>query len=143
MTKVGTLSSLFFSPPTGRQASKELHLDGNGIINDKHYDKDRDRSVLLTSLDSYLLVKSHGIETEYGELGENLLMDYNPYRLPVGSRLKIAAVVLEISQPCTLCKSLSNIDSRVPKLLKKDRGVFAKVIEAGTIAEGDEIYLID
>ena len=143
MTKVGTLSSLFFSPPTGRQASKELHLDGNGIINDKHYDKDRDRSVLLTSLDSYHLVKSHGIETEYGELGENLLMDYNPYRLPVGSRLKIAAVVLEISQPCTLCKSLSNIDSRVPKLLKKDRGVFAKVIEAGTIAEGDKIYLID
>ncbi len=143
MTKVGTLSSLFFSPPTGRQASKELHLDGNGIINDKHYDKDRDRSVLLTSLDSYLLVKSHGIETEYGVLGENLLMDYNPYRLPVGSRLKIGAVILEISQPCTLCKSLSNIDSRVPKLLKKDRGVFAKVIEAGTIAEGDEIYLID
>jgi len=143
MTKVGTLSSLFFSPSSGRQSTHTLELDQEGIVDDKHYAKDRDRSVLLTSLDSYALVENHGIVTEHGVLGENLLMDYNPYRLPVGSRLKIAAVILEISQPCTLCKSLSNIDSRVPKLLKNDRGVFAKVIEAGTIAEGDEIYLID
>lgn len=102
-----------------------------------------DRSVLIASLESYTLVESHGIHADYGILGENILIDYNPYHLVIGSRLKISDVILEISQPCTLCKSLTSIDSKLPKLLKNDRGIFAKVIESGSIKEGDDIYLLD
>jgi MOSC domain-containing protein YiiM len=143
MTKVGTISSLFYSPVNGRTTTKEFLLDTKGIVNDKHYDKDIDRSVLITSLESYALAKKHGIDAAYGALGENLLIDYNPYHLPAGSRLKIANVVLEISQPCTLCKSLTQVDTKLPKILKNDRGIFAKVIEAGSITTGDNIYIID
>jgi MOSC domain-containing protein YiiM len=143
MTKVGTISSLFYSPVNGRTTAKEFLLDTKGIVNDKHYDKDIDRSVLITSLESYVLAKKYGIDTAYGALGENLLIDYNPYHMPAGSRLKIGNVVLEISQPCTLCKSLTQIDVRLPKLLKDDRGIFAKVIESGSIKEGDDIYLLN
>jgi len=143
MTKVGTISSLFYSPVNGRTTTKEFLLDTKGIVNDKHYDKNIDRSVLITSLESYALAKKHGIDAAYGALGENLLIDYNPYHLPAGSRLKIANVVLEISQPCTLCKSLTQVDTKLPKILKNDRGIFAKVIEAGSITTGDNIYIID
>ena len=143
MTKVGTISSLFYSPVNGRTTTKEFLLDTKGIVNDKHYDKDIDRSVLITSLESYALAKKHGIDAAYGALGENLLIDYNPYHLPAGSRLKIANVVLEISEPCTLCKSLTQVDTKLPKILKNDRGIFAKVIEAGSITTGDNIYIID
>ena len=143
MTKVGNVSSLFYSTANGRTSTAELLLDTKGIIKDKYYNKNIDRSVLIASLDSYELVKSHGIDAPYSALGENILIDYNPYHLTVGTKLKIGKVTLEISQPCTLCKSLTKIDSKLPKLLKDDRGIFAKVMESGSIKEGDDIYLLD
>jgi MOSC domain-containing protein YiiM len=143
MSKVGNVLSLFFSTANGATPTKELEFDLKGIIEDKHYDKDINRSVLIASLDSYKLVENHGIYVPFGALGENLLIDYNPYHLPTGARVKIGGVTLEISQHCTLCKSFTKIDAKLPKLLKDDRGIFAKVIESGSIKEGDEIYLLD
>ena len=143
MTKVGKVFSLFYSPSTGRTSVGSFDLDTEGIQKDKHYAKSISRSVLITSLESYALAKHHGIEAAYGVLGENMLIDYNPYHLRSGERLKIGKVIFEISQPCTLCKSLTKIDSKLPKLLKDDRGIFAKVLEAGSIKEGDDIYLLD
>ena len=143
MTKVGSVFSLFYSTANGRSSSAELDLDTKGIVKDKHYNKNIERSVLIASLDSYALAKNHGIDVPYGALGENLLIDYNPYHLQAGARLKIANVTLEISQHCTLCKSFTKIDAKLPKLLKDDRGIFAKVIKSGSIKEGDDIYLLD
>ena len=143
MIKVGSVFTLFYSPLTGRTGMSELLFDIKGIIEDKHYDKNIERSVLIASLDSYKLVESNGIDISHGELGENLLLDYNPYSLESGSKLKIGNVVLEISQHCTLCKSLTKVDTKLPKLLKNDRGIFAKVVEAGNIKTGDNIYLLD
>jgi len=143
MTKVGNISSLFYSTANGSSPTSELDLDKKGIVKDKHYNKDIERSVLIASLDSYALAKKHGIDVPYGALGENLLIDYNLYHLQAGARLKIAHVTLEISQHCTLCKSFTKIDAKLPKLLKDDRGIFAKVIESGSIKEGDDIYLLN
>jgi MOSC domain-containing protein YiiM len=143
MTKVGNVSSLFYATANGSTLASELTLDEKGIVKDKHYNKNIERSILIASLDSYALAKKHGIDIPYGALGENLLIDYNLYHLQAGSRLKIANVTLEISQHCTLCKSFTKIDVRLPKLLKDDRGIFAKVIESGSIKEGDDIYLLN
>jgi len=143
MTKVGTISSLYYSPPTGRTSIEVLALDTKGIVNDKHYDTKSERSVLITSLESYELVKRHGIDAAPGVFGENLLMDYNPYQLQEGTKLRIGTVTLEISQHCTLCKSLTKIDAKIPKLLKNDRGIFARVIESGSITKDDNIYILD
>jgi len=143
MTKVGNIVSLFSSNDKGHLTRPELEMDEKGIIGDRHYNKNDERSVLIASLDSYTLVKKHNIQIEYGVLGENILMDYNPYHLETGARLKINNVILEISQHCTLCKSFTKIDTKLPKLLKNDRGIFAKVIEQGNIKEGDIVYLLD
>jgi MOSC domain-containing protein YiiM len=143
MTKIGTIYSLFYSTSQEQILTKELTLDNKGIVKDKHYDKGMERSVLITSLDSYALSKEHGIDVAYGALGENLLIDYNPYHLEAGARLQIANATIEISQHCTLCKSFSKIDPALPNLLKDDRGIFAKVVKSGTIKEGDAIYLLD
>ncbi len=120
-----------------------LELDKNGVIGDKFYAKDRERSVLLTSIDSYSMALAKNIEMSYGSLGENILIDYNPYSLPIGTKMQIGEVIFEISQNCTICNHLSVIDKSLPKLLKDDRGVFIKVIEAGEIKKGDKIYLKD
>ena len=142
MTKVGNVSSLFYSTANGSTPASELDLNKKGIVKDKHYNKDSERSILIASLDSYTLAKNHDIDVPYGALGENLLIDYNPYHLEAGTRLQIANVTLEISQHCTLCKSFTKIDAKLPKLLKDDRGIFAKVIESGSIKKGDDIYLL-
>ena len=143
LIQAGKILELFYSTTDGRVNTTKLALDGKGVIEDKYYNKDIQRSVLITSRDSYSLAASHGIDAPYSTLGENLLIDYNPYHLRPGARLVIGDLVLEISQNCTLCKSLAKVDARLPKLLKDDRGVFAKVISSGTIQKGDNIYLLD
>ncbi len=144
MKKVGHIISLFISEKENKQRVERnlLTLDKKGILEDKFYNKDLQRSVLITSIESYDLVKKHYISMPYSALGENLLIDYNPYHLPPGSRLHIGSCILEISQYCTICEHLSNIDKRVPDLLKNDRGIFAKVIKEGEIKKRDEIFLV-
>jgi len=139
----GNILELFYSTKEGRVKATELALDEKGVIEDKYYNKDIQRSVLITSKESYKLAADHGIEAQYSALGENILIDYNPYHLKPGARLTIGNLELEISQNCTLCKSLAKVDARLPKLLKNDRGIFAKVISGGTIRKGDNIYLLD
>lgn len=144
ISTLGKVITLFISVPDSKSKLEKayIQLDSKGITEDKFYNKDINRSVLITSLDSYHLVKKENISMPYGSLGENLLIDYNPYHLPSGTQLQIGSTILEISQYCTICNHLSSIDERVPDLLKNDRGIFAKVIKAGEIKKGDTISLL-
>jgi MOSC domain-containing protein YiiM len=111
-----------------RVSPESITLDNDGIYEDKFYGKDLLRSVLITSLDSYKLANNEGIDIEYGSLGENILVDINPYSLVPGEKLQIGETLFEITQNCTLCKGLSSVNSKLPKVLKNDRGIFAKVL---------------
>ena len=144
MENVGKVTALFISVQgSSNRIEKDLcHLDPKGIIEDKYYDTNINRSVLITSEESYTLANAHNIQFPFGSLGENILIDYNPYHLNAGDRLRIGDVLLEISQNCTMCDHLSKIDERLPTLLKEDRGIFAKVIKGGVIKQEDEIYLL-
>lgn len=141
---VGKIIELFISTKesSARVNRSTIELDLLGIIGDKFYDKDNSRSILITSSDSYNLIKDYNIDMPYGYLGENLLMDYNPYALSMGNRLQIGTAVLEISQNCTICNHLSVLDKRIPKLLKNDRGIFAKVVTSGKASKGDDVYML-
>jgi len=141
--EAGKILELFYSTNEGRVNTTELTLDKKGVVEDKYYNRDIQRSVLITSQESYQLAADNGINAPYSALGENILIDYNPYHLKPGARLKIGELELEISQNCTLCNSLAKVDAKLPKLLKNDRGIFAKVISGGTVCKGDNIYLLD
>lgn len=141
---VGKILNLFVSQKGNprRMTRREITVDENGVFDDKFYGKNPERSILITSIESYNLAQNQNIDIEHGVLGENLLIDYNPYSLNAGTQIRIGEVILEISQSCTLCKSLTKIDSKLPKLLKNDRGVFAKVIKSGSIYQHDEICVM-
>jgi len=143
-SSVGQVLELFISikGKSERISKSIIELDKEGIVNDKFYAIDLERSVLLTTIESYDLASGHNIYMPYGSLGENILINYNPYALPMGSRIQIGSVVLEITKNCTICNHLSAIDKKLPKLLKDDRGIFVKVIEIGFIEKGDKIYLL-
>ena len=120
-----------------------IRVDKDGIKGDKFYAKDSMRAILLSSQDSYKLSKENAINLNTGALGENILIDINPYSLVHGDRIKIGNAELEITQNCTLCKGLSTLNSKLPKLLKNDRGIFAKVIEGSSeIHLGDKVEIL-
>ena len=142
LVKVGNILELYYSTNNNRVNINTLALDNKGVIEDKYYNKDIQRSVLIASKQSYDLAARNGIDVPASALGENILIDYNPYHLKPGSMLRIGDLVLEISQNCTLCKSFAKVDERLPELLKDDRGIFAKVTKSGSINKGDNIYLL-
>jgi len=139
---VGTVQKLFISIKNkGRESKEDLELDSDGVIGDKFYAKNSSRAILLTSLDSYQIAKENGIETNFSDLGENILIDVNPYHLKIGDKISIGDVVLEITHNCTLCKSLAKVDTRLPEILKNDRGIFAKTLKSGIVKIGDKIII--
>jgi len=141
---IGNIITLFISQKEykKRLEKRNLRLDKKGIISDKYYNKDIQRSILITSTQSYALAEANNVIMPYGSLGENILIDYNPYHLIPGTKLQIGNVLLEISQRCTMCDHLSNINNQLPTLLKDDRGIFAKVLIGGTISKDDTILLM-
>lgn len=143
----GTVLELFITQDNAekkRLKVDKIFLDEFGIHNDKFYNKNLMRSVLLTSIESYQLAQDNSISIDTGSLGENILVDINPYHLKAGDRVKIGETLLEITQNCTLCKGLSSVDSKLPKLLKDDRGIFSKVVEGkNEIKIGDTIEIFN
>jgi len=114
--KVGRVLNLFVSQSGVSQRIEKnlLSFDTLGVVEDKFYNKNIERSVLISSMDSYNLIKNYGLEMPLGYLGENILLDYNPYALEVGSVLQIGNTVLEITQHCTICNHLAVIDVKIP-----------------------------
>lgn len=124
-----------------RVEKEKLELDENGILDDKFYAKNKDRLILITSVAAYRLAKENGVELAYGSLGENILIDNDVKDLTIGSQFRIGAVVLEITQNCTLCKGLSTLDPNLPDILKHDRGIFAKSVITGIIRKEDSVII--
>ena len=143
MKIVGKIQKLFISQKkTKTRVSKSnIFVDFQGIQEDKFYNKNIDRSVLLSSIYAYELMNKQKINATHGELGENILVDFNPYDLEKGTQLLIGDVILEITIECTICNGLNKIDDKVPQLLKNSRGIFARVVQGGTIQINDTIQI--
>jgi len=144
---IGKVVKLFITQEDSRKKRvtvDTIEVTKDGVKDDKFYNKDLQRAILITSIDSYQISRDNGINIEYGTLGENILIDINPYLLAPGDKIYISGITLEITQNCTLCKGLSMVDAKLPKLLKNDRGVFAKVIsESGKITLGDKVEILN
>jgi MOSC domain-containing protein YiiM len=119
----------------------QFSLEFGGVIGDKYFGREN-REVLLSSISGYELALSSGISMKYGTLGENILTNMNLKSLALGNKLQIGEVTLEISMLCPVCTHLSVIKKELPKLIKEDRGIFAKVIQGGKISIDDTIELL-
>lgn len=142
--QVGNVLELYISQKDKqtRTPMEKITLENGGVNGDKFFQKDDKREVLLASIDSYILAEENGIRLEKGALGENILIDYNPYKLAVGTKLQIGTVIFEISLYCPICNHLSKVEKGLPKLLRNDRGIFAKVIKSGSVSIKDRVYLL-
>ncbi|MCF0105299.1 MAG: molybdenum cofactor biosynthesis protein [Holdemanella sp.] len=108
-----------------------------GLENDAHGGNwHRQVSLLNYEAEMEFSNKVQGIH--YGVFGENLLVSGIDFKsLPVGTILKCNDVILELTQIGKECHSGCNIFKQVGDCIMPRLGVFAKVIQGGTIQEGD------
>ncbi len=106
-----------------------------GIENDKFAGKKLEQTVMIVGIQSYEIAKDNGINLEFGSLGENILLDFDPHILEVGTKLIIEDSIIEITQICTVCNHLAVFNENLPLLLKGHRGLYCKIIKSGIISK--------
>lgn len=136
-----------FSAPKGisggvRPTKEELNLIVNhGIENDKFALKDLNQTVMILGVNSYEMAKSQYIDLQYGSLGENILLDFDPHTLPIGTKIQLDEAIIQITQRCTICNHLSVFDKKLPKLLKDHRGLYCKIVSSGIINKNSKVTI--
>lgn len=98
------------------------------------------RQVSLLSHEKIEAFKAQGAPVENGSFGENIIVEgFNLRELPIGTRLTCNDVVLELTQIGKECHAHCAIYHQMGDCIMPREGVFAKVIQGGTIAPGDSI----
>jgi MOSC domain-containing protein YiiM len=147
MKKIGKIIGTFSATKESKSSSprpkvETLNLIKDfGIENDKFAQKDLDKTVMLLGLNSYEIAFQNGVNLEFGSLGENIIFDFNPHALPIGTILQIGECQIQIMQKCTMCDHLSIFHKRLPKIVKDCRGLYCKILKNGTIKVDFEVYI--
>lgn len=141
---MGTIRSICVSEKKGTQKHEipeaEVITDW-GIKGDAHAGKWH-RQVSLLGLDQIENFRALGADVEFGAFGENLVVDGFHFReLPVGTVFKVGDVVLEMTQIGKECHSHCMIYKIMGDCIMPREGVFAKVLQGGTIRTGDEMVM--
>ena len=114
---------------------------GHGIQGDAHAGNWH-RQVSLLSQDKIDAFNRRGAGVVPGAFGENLVVEGIDFRaLPVGTLLRCGGVLLELTQIGKECHSHCEIYRKMGECIMPRAGVFARVLEPGSIAVGDEMIL--
>ncbi|TLT08461.1 MOSC domain-containing protein [Aliarcobacter thereius] len=127
-----------------RPIVRKLNLiENHGIEFDKFALKNLEQTVLLVGINSYNLALENDIKIEFGTLGENILVSFDPHKYDIGTKFKIGDdAMIELTQICTVCNHLSIFDKKLPILLKEKRGVYCKIVKSGLILKNMTIKRI-
>jgi MOSC domain-containing protein YiiM len=86
--------------------------------------------------------RARGADVEDGAFGENLVVEGIDFSgLPVGTLLACGDVVLEMTQVGKECHRHCRIFKQMGDCIMPREGIFARVIQGGTIRAGDEIHV--
>ena len=112
-------------------------LEGDAHIGFGH------RQVSLLAMESIEKMKQAGLAVGPGDFAENITtVNLNLVELPLGTRLKIGEVQLEVSQIGKECHNRCAIYYQAGDCVMPREGIFAKVIDGGTVSVGDRIQVL-
>ncbi|MHA1131518.1 MAG: MOSC domain-containing protein [Candidatus Helarchaeota archaeon] len=101
------------------------------------------RQISLLADESIEKMRHLGVDLDFGIFAENITTKGIPLNnLPVGTRLKINEVILEVTQIGKECHQGCEIQKLVGKCVMPTEGIFTKVIKPGTIKAGDKIIVL-
>jgi TatD DNase family protein len=113
----------------------------HGLVGDAHAG-DWHRQVSLLSHEKIEAFRRRGAGVVHGDFGENLVVEGIDFKsLPVGTVLECGDVVLEMTQIGKECHSHCAIFKVVGDCIMPREGVFARVLQGGVIAAGDEMRI--
>lgn len=120
-----------------------VHLRENfGIIGDAHAG-DWHRQVSLLAEESIAKMIALGLAVGPGDFAENITTrGVDLLTLPIGSRVAIGPVVLEISQIGKVCHTRCAIFYQAGDCVMPKEGIFATVVSGGVVKPSDEIQLL-
>ena len=102
------------------------------------------RQVSLLSYEKIEEFRKKGADIWLGAFGENLIVSGYDFRsLPVGTRFRCGDAILEMTQIGKECHSHCEIYKRMGECIMPREGVFAVVLEGGTIRKGDNLEIME
>jgi MOSC domain-containing protein YiiM len=141
----GSIVAVSVSKSKGEKKTpvESVHVRENfGIIGDAHAG-DWHRQVSLLAEESIDKMVALGLSVGPGDFAENITTrGVDLVNLPVGSRLAIGPVVLEISQIGKVCHTRCAIFYQAGDCVMPKEGVFATVVSGGVLRPSDEIELL-
>jgi MOSC domain-containing protein YiiM len=119
-----------------------LFIENHGLKDDGHAEPGI-RQVSLLAKESIEKIRAKGLDVQYGDFAENLTTEgIDLPSLPVGTRLKIGEVIMEVTQIGKVCHERCNIFYTVGDCVMPREGIFAKILHGGEIQTGDLIELV-
>ncbi|PLX93910.1 MAG: MOSC domain-containing protein [Desulfuromonas sp.] len=124
--------------PVAEVLLKEQH----GIEGDAHAGPWH-RQVSLLARESIDKMKAMGLDVDCGDFAENITTSgIHLPALPLGSRMRIGATTLEVTQIGKECHNRCAIFYQAGDCVMPKEGIFVKVLRGGRIAPGDEIEIL-
>lgn len=112
---------------------------GHGLLGDAHAGKWH-RQVSLLADESIAKMVALGLDVGPGDFAENLTISgLELFSLPVGTKLRIGAALLEITQIGKVCHDRCAIYQAVGDCVMPKEGIFTRVLAGGMVRPGDRI----
>jgi MOSC domain-containing protein YiiM len=151
-THEGTVELVVRRPAEGeREVLEEGVLDPeHGLVGDRWTDKPRHPDTQVTLMNARAIALIAGDRERWGLAGDQLYvdLDLSYENLPVGTRLEVGSALLEVTDKLhTGCaKFTERFGSEAIRFVNKSpgrelrlRGMYAHVVEPGTVRPGDSI----
>jgi MOSC domain-containing protein YiiM len=142
----GTVTAVCTSPGKGERKSnvgrgilvENFGLEGDGHGGDWH------RQVSLLGTESIAKMQAAGLDVGPGDFAENLTTTgVDLCHLPIGTTLRVGkSALLEITQIGKVCHERCAIFYQAGDCVMPKEGIFARVLQGGDVANGDEIEVV-
>jgi molybdopterin adenylyltransferase len=147
MGRAGKVVSVNISEQTGEKKHNVqccLFIAGQGLEGDAHAGEWH-RQVSLLAVESIDKMRLAGLDVWPGDFAENVTTQgVDLPSLPVGTRIRIGGdIEVEVTQIGKECHTPCAIGQAAGDCIMPREGIFAKVLEGGKAAVGDDVVILD
>ena len=115
-----------------------------GMEHDAHASGEWHRQISLLAVESIKKMQGKGLEVGPGDFAENFTTEgIDLVSLPVGTKIAVGEdIEMEVSQIGKVCHNRCAIYHQAGDCVMPKEGIFAKVLQGGTVRKGDGIKVI-
>jgi MOSC domain-containing protein YiiM len=144
----GHITAVCTSEKTGmrkKNVGQGVLIEGFGIEHDAHANDATHRQVSLLAQESIKKMQDMGLDVHAGDFAENITTSgVDLLSLPLGTRVRLGdSALLEITQHGKKCHAPCAIYHQAGTCVMPTEGIFARVLEGGSVKVGDAITVIE